>query len=303
VAQGVVMILSTAFRATGDAKTPLIVSSLANIISVLAAYGFAYGAWGLPNMGVNGAAIGAGLALTLSSLCYLLLWMSNRLSLPYSYSCAAPTISMGRFLNICLPATVEQLIMQGGMLLFIGFVASYGTSTFVAFGIGFNFFSITMVIGLGFSIATSALVGQSQGAGDEQAVFDHIRQALSLSVSSMLVIGILSGLFATQLASIIIDNAEVIEIAAQFLLVLAVLQPLLAIEFVLAGAMRGAGYTGFPLVAGIATLLGVRLPLGALVIELQLPVPWLFSVFIVDQAVKVALIYWRFRQKSWLRLS
>lgn len=301
VAQGVVMILSTACRAMGDAKTPLIIGSLANVISVLAAYGFAYGAWGLPNMGVNGAAIGWGLAFTLSSLCYLLLWMTNRLPLPFSYGGPAPKTSMNRFINICLPATVEQLIMQGAMLLFIGFVATYGTDAFVAYGVGLNLFAVTMVIGLGFSIATSALVGQSLGADDKQAAIDSVNHALRLSVSTMLVAGIFSGIFATQLASAMVDDPAVIKITAQFLLALAVMQPLLAIDFVLGGAMRGAGYTGFPLVAGLVAILGVRLPLAALVIELQLPVAWIFSVFIVDQSVKVALIYWRFRQKQWLR--
>jgi len=301
VFQGVMMILSTACRAIGDAKTPLFVGILVNTISVVAAYGFAYGRWGMPDMGVNGVAIGWGIAYGVGTLCYLVLWLNNRLLLPFSYTGKPPQGNLNRFLTICLPATVEQLIMQTAMLMFIAFIAGYGTEAFSAYGVGMSLFAVTMVIGLGFSIAASALVGQSLGAGDSQGALDSTAFALKQSIIVLSATGLASALFANPLANAMVDDPKVAELTAQFVLALALVQPLLAVDFVLGGAMRGAGYTGFPLIAGIVAILGVRLPLAALISEYQWSVGWIFSVFIADQLVKVTLIVRRYRTHVWLR--
>ena len=297
---GIVLTLNTAFRAVGDARTPLFIGIFSNVISVLGAYAFAYGRWGLPAMGVNGAAIGWGVASSLSALAYVLLWTNGRLSLPFAYSKHTASTSLRRFLTICMPATIEQLIMQAAMLLFIVFVAGYGTAAFAAYGIGMSLFAVAAVIGMGFSIASSALVGQALGAGKPQAAIDHAYHALRLSVGTMLVTGTLSVIFAKTLADFMVDDPIVARLTVQFVLALAVLQPLLAVDFVLGGAMRGAGDTRYPLFAGLVTILCVRLPLAALISWLELPVVWIYSVFIADHSVKTILIVRRFRGRRWL---
>ena len=199
-----------------------------------------------------------------------------------------------------MPATIEQFIMQAAMLLFIVFVASYGTAAFAAYGVGMSLFSVAAVIGLGFSIASSALVGQSLGAGDTESALASARQALKLSLVIMLVTGGLSAFFAKPIAAAMVDDPEVIALTAQFLVALAVLQPLLAADFVMTGAMRGAGDTRFPLIAGLVAVVCVRLPLGAIVAWQQLPIIWIYGVLVVDQIVKLSLVIHRYRARRWL---
>lgn len=305
VAQAVVMILSTAFRAIGDAKTPLYLGIFANGSSVLFAYGFAYGQWGLPELGVKGAAIGWGLAYSLCALAYLVLWISNRLplhfSLPRLTPEQTPRADLSRFIKVCLPATVEQMVMQGAMLVFIWFVAGYGNAAFAAYGVGLSLFAVSMVVGLGFSIASSTLVGQHLGAGDCQGAVDSANHALRLSLITMSAMGIASVLLAEQLATLMVDDPEVARLTTQLVIALALIQPLLGIDFALGGAMRGAGDTRFSLIVGIVTILGVRLPLAAFFVWQDFPVVWVYSVFIADQLVKSILIWRRFKQRRWLR--
>ncbi len=303
-AQGVIMIMSTACRAIGDARTPLLIGIFTNLISIIAAYVLAYGLWGLPVMGISGAAIGWGLAFTLSALFYLWLWFSNKLSLPFSYQGKAPAISITRFLNLSMPATIEQLLIQVAMLLFFGFIASYGTEAFAAFGVGMNLFSVAVVIVLGFSVASSALVGLSLGAKNGQAAKKAAREALLLSMTTMTIAAIISSIFATELANFMVDDPIVAQITEKLLLVVALVLPLLAIDFVLAGALRGSGNTRFPLVVSIVTIFGVRLPLAGLFSSLGLSIGWVFSVFIIDQAFKAILLGYRYkkREQEWLMI-
>ena len=301
-AQGLVMMMSTACRAVGDAKTPLYIGIISNGVSVFGAYALAYGVWGLPAMGVEGAAIGWGIAYMIAALVYMLAWWRDSLLLPFRQPAHAAVTNFKRFVAICMPATVEQLIMQGAMILFIGFVAGYGTEAFAAYGVGMNLLAVAMVIGLGFSIAASASVGQSLGAKDPQAAVESSNHALKLACITLTATGIGSALFATPISEFMVEDEKVAQITAQFLLALALLQPLMAIDFVLGGAMRGAGDTRFPLIAGLVTILGVRVPLAALCTWLELPVWCVFSVFIADQLVKSVMIIVRYRRKRWMKV-
>ena len=305
--QGIVMVMSTASRAVGDAKAPLYIGIVSNSISVFSAYALAHGKFGLPALGVSGAAIGWGVAYFVSALVYLISWYRGKLSLPFraprlEVDQDAAGVDLKYFTRISLPAATEQLVMQGAMIVFIGFVASYGAAAFAAYGVGINLLSIAIVIGLGFSIAASAGVGQSLGAEDVQRAWDSSIQALRLAMIALTLVGALSAIFAKSISQFMVSDPSVVELTALFLVILAVLMPLLAVELVLSGAMRGAGDTRFPLIAGLITALGIRIPLAALCTWLGLPVWCVFSVFVVDQLVKCVLLIQRFRSKRWLNI-
>ncbi len=302
VSQALVMVLSTACRAIGDAKTPLYFGVTANGTSVVLAWALCYGKWGLPALGLHGIATGWGIAFSLTALLYVLLWMSDRLSLRFRLPPDCETANVSRFIKVCIPATVEQLIMQAAMLVFVYFIARHGTAAFAAYGVGINLLSVTIVIGMGFSIAAAALVGQQLGANNRDKAVESGYSAMRLALIIMTVLGALTSYFAEQLASLLVKDPEVIRLTSQFVFVLGLVQPMLAIDLVLGGAMRGAGDTRYPLIAGIITAVGVRLTLAAIATVLKLPVIWIFSIFLVDQLAKCSLILMRYRGKRWLRV-
>ena len=66
---------------------------------------------------------------------------------------------------------------------------------------------------------------------------------MRLSILSMTFFGILITLFAETLSRFMIDNDEVVRLSVIFIWLLGSMQPLMAIEFSLGGALRGAGDT------------------------------------------------------------
>ncbi len=302
VSQAILMILSTASRAIGDAKTPLYLGLFAHGTSVMLAWALSYGKFGLPAMGVHGAAVGWGIAFSITAFAYLFLWMSNRLMLKFSHAEAGDRAQPSRFIQVSLPATFEQLLMQSAMMVYVWFVARHGTAAFAAYGIGISLLSVTIVIGMGFSIAASALVGQQLGAGNREGAVESGYSALRLALVIMTLLGGLTSYFSTELAGLLVDDPEVIKLAGSFVLILGLAQPFLAIDLVLGGAMRGAGDTRFPMVAGIISAVCVRLTLAWIATLLKLPVSWLFAVFMADQMLKSILIWRRYQGHRWLRV-
>ena len=197
---------------------------------------------------------------------------------------------------------LEQGVVQLAFLAFFGIVASYGTNAYAAYGIGVSLVSFSIVVGFGFGIAAATLVGQQLGAGRpdlaEAAGWRSLRLAL-LTMGSMAALQII---YARELAGFMIDDPQVIELTVVFIYMLAASQPMMACELSLAGALRGAGDTRFPLFSTFCGMILGRLLPAWLFLQMELSVYWIYAVMLADYSLKAALLLRRYRSRAWLNL-
>lgn len=301
IAVGVFFALGAALRAAGDTRTPLWIGALGNVVNVALAYTLVYGMLGFPALGVAGAALAGGIAFAIGAVILVGLWMRGRLLVGRSGSVAEAFAGgrLRRIVDIGYPAGIEQMVWQGGFVAFLWIVSLYGTGAYAAYGIGVSLLSFSFVIGFGFSIAASTLVGQSLGAGDPAGATRSGWRAMRLSIAAMTAFGLAIVLAARPLARLMIDDARVVELTVTFIYVLGSVQPLMALEAALGGALRGAGDTRFPLFAVFAGLIGARVPLAAGFAWRGLPVEWIYAALIADYVVKAVLLTARFRSGRW----
>lgn len=295
-------VIGAALRAAGDTRTPLWIGALTNVVNVVLAYGLVLGRFGLPKLGVAGAAIASGLAFTFGAALFTGLWLRGWLVVGRGPSGALTRPRLRRMLHIGYPAALEQVVVQGGFIGFLWIVSLYGTAPYAAYGIGVTILSFSFVVGFGFSIAAGTLVGQHLGAGDPAGAARSGWRALGLSVAAMVVLGAIIIVFARSIAEFMIDDAEVVELTVFFIYVLGAMQPLMAIEFALGGALRGAGDTRFPLLTVLAGLVVVRVTLATLFAWLGLSIHWVFAALIGDYVVKATMLTSRFASGRWQRL-
>ena len=293
------MILGTAIRAAGDTLTPLWLGAITNVVNVVLVYALVYGRLGAPEMGVKGAAIATGTAFTLGALLSVLFWLKGWFRIGYARGPAFSTVRIRQLLKIGYPAGLEQGAVQLGFILFLWIVSFYGTAPYAAYGIGVQILSFSFVIGFGFSIAASTHVGQQLGAKDPDGAAHSGWRALNLSVASMIVLGAVIVIFAEPIARFMIDDEEVVRLTVVFIYILGAMQPLMAIEFTLGGALRGAGDTRFPLVTTITGLVIIRGSVAGLFLWLGYSVEWIFAALIADYVVKATMLVFRFRRGHW----
>lgn len=293
--------LGAALRAAGDTRTPLWMGALANTLNAGLLFPLVFGSFGFPSLGVRGAALAGGSAFAVSSALFLWLWWKNHLHVGAGSRGSLTRERVRRLANIGYPAGLEQLVFQGGFVLFLWIVSFYGTAPYAAYGIGVRILSFSFVVGSGFSIAAATLVGQHLGAGNLAAARHSGWGATRLSMSAMSVFGLLIVLAAEPIARFTIDDDEVVRLTVAFIYILGSVQPLMAIEFTLAGALRGAGDTRFPLYTVLTGMLVVRCSLAGLFAWLGLPVEWVFAALIGDYIVKASLLVWRFFGDRWQR--
>jgi Na+-driven multidrug efflux pump len=121
-----------------------------------------------------------------------------------------------------------------------------------------------------------------------------------MALALMSAAGILLYATARPVARLFVDDPAVVAHAVDFIRVLALCQPLMAVDFVMGGALRGAGDTRFSLISALIAFWVCRLGAAWLVTHVfHLDLMWLWRVVVLDFAARALLKSWRFRAGTW----
>ena len=294
-------IFAAALRAAGDARMPLYIGILANLLNLFLNWVLIYGNLGAPALGVAGAGMASAIAMFVQLAVYWVMWTRGLLLLKPQLKGFRFDWGMSRrILHIGYPASIEGMVFQIGILSFMALMSVYGTAEFTAYQIGVQILSISFLPGNGFSIAASTLVGQHLGANDPDAAMRSGWRSLGMSMIFMGALGAALIAMAPMLAGWFIDDPEVISLTVDFIWILGIAQPLMAIEFVIAGALRGAGDTRFPLFAIFTGLFVFRVfPAMLIALYWEGSIQLVWSVLLLDYLVKGIMLAERFRRGYW----
>ena len=243
-------------RGAGDSRTPLYAAVIANIINVAVAYVLIFGHLGLPALGVAGSAFGAASGRAVGAAFMLVAMAGGRKAISLRGGWGwSPRFGVARqLLTLGVPAAMEQVLSSGAFMTLISVVALIGTAALAAQQITFTALSLAFLPAFGFSIAATALVGQSIGArvpADARTAWGiALRWALIwMGTGSVIVF-----LFAERVMSIFTGDPDVASSGAAALRSLSVALPFWAIWFVSSGGLRGSGDTRTPLLIGASTM-------------------------------------------------
>ncbi|MDX1732958.1 MAG: MATE family efflux transporter [Halioglobus sp.] len=297
------MMLGTALRAIGDVITPLWYLLFSSVVNVLLSWLVAYGIGPFPAMGIEGVALGGSFGASVVTLVFATVWWRGGFSLKPVKRLAIDWGSVRQLVNIGAPSVIEQGVIQLAFLAFFAIVARYGTEAFAAYGIGISLVAFSIVIGFGFGIATATLVGQHLGAGQPDQAVTAVSRSLRMALLAMTLLSILVAWFAEPLARFMIDEEEVVKLTVAFIYIIAFAQPMMAFEFTLGGALRGAGDTRSPLLATFCGIIFGRLLTALVFLWLELSVYWIFGVMLLDYATKALILVHKYRQRHWLAVK
>src|SRR6185437_1242433 len=103
-----------------------------------------------------------------------------------------------RAFQLGYPASIEQSARGLGMTVMTFLITSFGTLTTASYGIGTNVLNVINIPAMGFSMATSTLVGQNIGAGNLPRAEKVARLAAIITFSALTFVGLLCFLFADK---------------------------------------------------------------------------------------------------------
>jgi putative MATE family efflux protein len=303
VFQAINMGITAALRGAGETKIPMIYNVGSNLFNVFGNYVLIYGKLGFPQWGVAGAAVSTSFSRLLGCLAGLyVLYFSRhsllRLQVKADYRLHRPTVS--RIFQIGLPAALEQFVLHSGLMLFAKTVSGLGTMSFASHQIGLNISGLSFAPSMAFSVASTTLVGQSLGAEkvDQAERYAHVVHKIALLV------GIFNGLlfifFSHPITRLYTTDATVAQAAGTILKILALSLPGQSTQLSLAGALRGAGDTMYPLYASATGIWIFRVVVAYVFVHIfhwGLIGAW--AAFVMDQYTRSAIVYLRFRSGKW----
>lgn len=294
-----------ALRGAGDTRTPLKIDLVINGINLLLDYLLIYGTLGFPKLGVLGAGIASAAAFTIGALLYFAVLLSRRYVLSFNLSDLSLDYSLTRrILRIGVPSSIEKLIMSGSMTVYASIIVGFGTIPLAAHQIGLRIEALSFMPGIGFAVAATALVGQNLGAEARDKAYKAGWETSKLCAGLMSLVGVVLFLFPGEFMLLFTRDEEVIELGILYLRLVALSQPALALTFVLAGALNGAGDTRGVMYTTIFGLWFFRLPLAySLGVTMGYGVLGAWVAMIIDIFVRSLVLGYRFKSKKWMEVN
>jgi putative MATE family efflux protein len=302
--QGVFLMCAAALRGAGDTRTPLWIGGIIDVVAIFLNYVLIFGKFGAPALGVDGSAIATLIAIAIGGMLFFWALSMDGMVLNFRWRRLWPDLGLGRrILRIGYPAAIEQLVIQFGFVAYVAFVASYGDKEVAAYFIGVRILALSFLPGFGFSAAAATLVGQGLGARDPAFSRRAGWVSTQLAVLMMSGLGLIFVIFAWQIAALFIADKQVIAYTVEFMYALAAAQPLMAIDWTVTGALRGAGDSKFPLYGSLAGFYGMRLLLTILIAWYHGPIIWIWWSLLADYIVRSTLKGLRYYRGRWIHIS
>jgi MATE family multidrug resistance protein len=308
VSQSVSAAISGFFSGRGDTRTVMVANVIGNAVNAVLDYIFIFGKLGLPEMGIAGAAIATVIAGWVSPGIMLTLFFSKRIDRHFASRRALrwDMAQMKRMVRYGGPSGIHLFLDLASFSLFVLLLGRQGEAAAIAsnMALSINLFALMPMIGLG--IATSIMVGQYMGAGRpelaEKSGWIALKAGLVYTVPLVATFVLFPQFYVNLFGQNegIATSHEVFEICRRLLIVLVAWGVMDAANFIIGGALKGAGDTYFVMYfhTGLAWSL---FAIGELVLVLGLdagPVAaWLWCLLYIS-VLSIGLI-WRFRSGRW----
>lgn len=302
----VFMALTTTFTATlrgvGDSRTAMIYNLIANIVNVILNYVLIYGHFGFPEMGVAGASLATIIGQFVAFVIALISVMNGRhyLHLRFKEGFKPNFEELGHIFRIGFPAMLEQFAMRAGMIIYSKTVASLGTVLFATHQVCMNIQALSFMTGQAFGVSATSLLGQSLGKRRPDMAQAYTSRTRRLGMMVSLFIGACFFLFGRQIVGLYNNEPAIVQTGGIILMFLAFIQPFQSSQFILSGALRGAGDTKATAVITFITVLLVRPGLALLTIHVfhwGLYGAWF--ALVADQMLRSLLVLLRYNTGKW----
>jgi MATE family multidrug resistance protein len=157
--------LASFFAGRGKTWVVMWVNIISTASNIILDYGLIFGNWGLPELGMKGAAIATLLALCIRFILYAILICQKKYHQKYNVHIGYkwdPDL-FKRLLKYGLPNGLTFCLDLIGFTIFVMIVGRFGTNPLAATNITFNINSLAFMPMMGFGMAVSILVGQHLG--------------------------------------------------------------------------------------------------------------------------------------------
>ena len=303
-------IVSVLLRSTGRARLPMYVSVLTTILNALLDYGLIFGHFGMPALGIEGAAIATVISAWIGPIILVVILAYQKddiVCAPVKEVLCFTKADVRPFFSRALPVVVNEILWGLGTFTLNVIYSNLGYEYYAAMTILKTFDNIIFAFFIGLNNSCCIMVGQEIGGGQIRMGIKDAKRFILLiplltAVASVLVVVFRGGLIGIFNAAGTITELT-LNTAYAIMAVYAVEFPVRNFIFVIiTGVFRSGGDTKTGMRYDLICLWGFGVTatfIAAFV--LKLPFVWVYTVSLVfDDFPKAILCLRHFFTKRWI---
>ncbi|SCY39334.1 MATE family efflux transporter [Alkaliphilus peptidifermentans] len=298
----VTLVVAGILQGMGNAKTPMKIALIMNIINVCLNYVFIFGHLGFASMGLKGSAMATVTAQVIAAIIGLTILFGKagvvgKITIKDIISFDIKEVSA--VYRVGGPTAMESLFWQFSAIILTKIILNFGEVALAAYQLGFQAESISFMPAAGFGVAATAFMGQSLGANKPEMGKRYLKEIIKGSMAITSIVVIVFVFFPSVVMGLLTDQQEVIQIGVTYLMFMGMVQVPQNMSGVLNGALRGAGHTKVPMIVAAAGIWGIRIPLSIILTSyFGFGITAIWVAMSLDLIFRFTLSYTLFKRKN-----
>lgn len=304
------VIMSGFLRSIEKVKVPMYVSAITTVLNAFFNYGLIFGKFGLPEMGVRGAA----LATCISSwsgpvlLLSISLLQKNHMVKNIRDVLSFDLLLIKEFFKRAMPVVFNETVWALGIVILNTIYSNMGYEYYAAVTILKTIVDLSFAFFVGLGNACVIMVGKSVGSGKiERAVTDSRRFAILIPLTAVFVGGFIA-IFRSSLISIFNTGENISELtlntAKSIILFVGLEMCIRMVSYVqIVGIFRSGGDTFIGMICDVSSLWVLAIPAAAIASNvLHLPfISVLIIAYLAEDLPKCVFCLKHFFSLKWLK--
>ena len=298
--QAISLTISASLRSANKAVYPMMVTVVVNIIGN---YSLIFGKFGMPALGVEGAAISTAFARGVSMvILFVILFRKHIPRFPLSYFCPFPFVELKNLLKIGVPSAGENMSYSFSQVVLTYFINMLGNEALATRTYVVNIVMFVYLFAIAMAQGGAICIGHLVGERKIHAAYLLGKYVMRISILVSLVLSCIWALMGHTLFSWLTDNPEIIRLGTIILFIDVILEVGRAINIYATNALRATGDVNYPFYVGFVVQWSVAVGCGFLFgIHWGWGLVGMWCAFVLDENLRGIIFVQRWNSLKWTK--
>lgn len=253
--QAISMTLSASLRSANKAIYPMMVTVVVNIINIIGNYSLIFGRFGMPELGVEGAAISTAFSRGVAMLIlFVILFRKHIPRFPLAYFRPFPWGELKNLLRVGLPSAGEQLSYSFSQVVITFLINMLGVEALATRTYCVNIIMFVYLFSISMAQGGAICIGHLIGQNKPHAAFLLGKYVMKKSVMITFILSCVLAVSGSTILGWLTVNPEIIRMGVLILVIDTVLEIGRPINIFATNALRAAGDVNYPFYVGLVVM-------------------------------------------------
>lgn len=301
--QAISLTISASLRSANKAVYPMMVTVVVNILNIIGNYSLIFGKFGMPALGVEGAAISTAFARGVSMvILFVILFRKHIPKFPLSYFRPFPLVELKNLLKIGVPSAGENMSYSFSQVVLTYFINMLGNEALTTRTYVVNIVMFVYLFAIAMAQGGAICIGHLVGEKRIRAAYLLGKYVMRISILVSLILSCIWALMGHTLFSWLTDNPEIIRLGTIILFIDVVLEVGRAINIYATNALRATGDVNYPFYVGLVVQWSVAVGCGYLFgIHWGWGLVGMWCAFVLDENLRGIIFVQRWNSLKWAK--